>query len=97
MNSRGFKLSLNKYRIIFGGALLLSGFFLPIGFFIAIGLIGVVLFDRYFEPAVVFFIIEAIFGLPSVDWSPYPFLGTISFILLALLVQEIKRFVLIGN
>ena len=96
MNFLGLKLWPNNYRIIFLLILLLSGYFLPIGFFVAVAIVGMVLFDYFFEPAVLFFVAEVIFGLPSVEWSPYPFLGTICFMLGVVVLQEVKRVVLIS-
>jgi hypothetical protein len=95
MSFRGWKSLPNKYRFVFILALLASGYFLPIYFFLVIAGIGIIIFDNFYEPVGFLFVVETIYGVPMESWSPFPFLATVVSLLVVLIIEEIKKVILI--
>lgn len=91
MNSLGLKLFTNNLdRIVFGLLLVLAAYLLPTSLLVLVSGLGIVIFPYYYEAAIVFFGLELVFGIPTTDWSPYYFIGTVSLLLGILIVEEIK-------
>jgi len=91
MNYLGLKLFTKGIdRLIFGLLLILTAYFLPTYLLIVVGGLGLIIFSYYYEIAIVFFVMELVFGIPVLGWSPYYFAGTICVLLGIVVVEEIK-------
>lgn len=83
-------------RIIYSLLLLASIYLVPIWLFVILCLVGILLFDQYYEAVILWFFLELIFGIPLLTWSPFIFIGTISMVVLVLVSAIVKKMVLLN-
>lgn len=87
-----WKSSDNKFeRVLFSLLLVLACYTMPIWLFGGLCVIGIALFTDYYEVPLLWCILELVFGVPTVSWSPFMFIGTISMLLIILIAEAIKR------